>query len=100
MKNIFYRDSFLSGIILGTILPLILFGILYSLDILFSNIFSKYVLIITIPTLQLFAIVVNVFIMRHYLVKLKFDKTGRGLLIMTFVYILAYFVNEFLINKS
>jgi membrane-associated phospholipid phosphatase len=98
MKKFFKRDNFIFGIIIGAIFPLILFAILYYLNELCGNIFLHIPFILQTSTIQLIAIVVNVFMMRHYLVKLKYDKTGRGVLLLTFVYIIAYFVNEFLIK--
>lgn len=97
MKKLLKRDNFLLGIIIGIIAPWIPFGILYSV-IYFISTFYGGVHFVTTSTLQLLAIVINVLIMRYYLVKLKFDKTGKGLLLVTFMYILAYFVNDYLIK--
>ena len=98
MKKLFKRDNLLFGIILGAIVPWILFGILYLLNIWISYSVHHDQPIIRTSTLQLIAIVVNVFMIRQYLSKLKFDKTGRGVLLCTFVYILAYFINDYLIK--
>ncbi len=99
MKKIFKRDNFLFGLALGAAAPWLLFGILYSLNRWISDIVHHEQAIIQTPTLQLIAIVVNVFMIRQYLSKWKFDKTGRGVLLFTFVYILAYFANEYLLKK-
>jgi hypothetical protein len=98
MKKIFDRDSFLFGIIVGAIAPWILFGILYGLNILLGELFLKIPFLLCTSTLQLIAIVVNVMLLRQYMVKRKYDKTGRGILLLTFIYIIAYFVNDFLIK--
>jgi hypothetical protein len=102
MKKLFNQDNFILGVVIGIIAPWILFGILYLLNILFGEIIFKVPSppLLKTSTLQLIAIVVNVFVMRQYLVKLKFDKTGRGLLIVTFVYILVYFIFDYLIKKG
>ena len=97
MKKILKQDSFILGIILGAFAPLILFGILYYINLFIGKLHYNVPFIQT-STLQLAAIIVNVLLMRQYLVKLKFDKTGRGFLLVTFVYILAYFVNDYLIK--
>ena len=97
MKKFFKRDNFIFGVIIGAISPWILYGIIFCLDLFLRQLFHMYILLTT-STMQLVAIVVNVFMMRQYMVKLKYDKTGRGLLLLTFVYIIAYFVNEFLIK--
>ncbi|MGD0711213.1 MAG: hypothetical protein ABR968_08510 [Bacteroidales bacterium] len=99
MNKFFNRDNFIFGLILGAAAPWILFGVLYSLNRWISNMVHHEQAIIQTSTLQLIAIVVNVFMIRQYLGKLKYDKTGRGVLLCTFAYILAYFVNEYLIKK-
>ena len=97
MKNFFKRDNIILGIAMGAILPWIFYGIIVCIDMLVRSMFRMYVMI-TPSTMQLLALVVNVFVMRQYLVKLKYDKTGRGVLLLTFVYIIAYFVKEYLIK--
>ena len=98
MKKLFNQDNFILGIVMGVIAPWITLGILYLLNNLFRDIILKIPTLIQLSTLELIAIVVNVILMRQYMVKLKYDKTGRGLLFVTFVYIIAYAVNEFVIK--
>ena len=97
MKKLLKQNNMVFGIVLAIVFPLILFGVLY----LTNNFIGKYhsnVNFVQSTTLQLMAIIANVIFLRYYLVKLKFDKTGRGILLVTFLYILAYFVNDYLIN--
>ena len=100
MKKILKQDNLILGIIIGAVAPWILFSILYFLNIFLSKLIlhDSKILLLQTATVQLIAIVVNVFMMRQYMVKLKFDKTGRGILLLTFVYILAYFINDYLIK--
>jgi hypothetical protein len=98
MRKLFRQDKFILGIVIGVIAPWITLGILYSLNILFRDIILKVPNLIQLSTLELIAIVVNVIMMRQYMVKLKYDKTGRGLLFITFIYIIAYAVHEFVIK--
>lgn len=97
MKKIFIRDNLLFGLILGAITPLILLGILTILNN-FIGTFHYHVNFIQQSTLYLLAIIANVLYIRYYMSKLKFDKTGRGVLLITFLYILAFAVNEFFIQ--
>jgi len=97
MKKYLKQDNFLLGIIIAAVLPCLLFAILYFLNIFIAK-FHYGVAFLQVPTLQLLSIVVNVFLLRYYLAKLKYDKAGRGILLVTFVYILAYFVNDILIK--
>ncbi|HNW98937.1 MAG TPA: hypothetical protein PKK00_11055 [Bacteroidales bacterium] len=97
IKKIFNQNSFTLGLIIGIVAPCILYGIIYSIDLLIRNIFEMYVLL-TPSTMQLTSIIVSILAMRYYLVKLKYEKTGKGLLLVTFIFIIAFFVNEYLIK--
>ena len=98
MKKIFKRDNLLFGLLFGAVVPCILFGLLYALNRWVSNLFHHEQTIIQTSTLQLIAIVVNVLMIRQYLSKWKYDKTGKGVLLVTFVYIIAFFAKEYLLK--
>jgi hypothetical protein len=85
----FRRDSMWLGLILGGILPVILFGILYLISVVFAPEGKDY--LIKLPTVILISIFPNLFTLRYYLVKLKYDRTGRGILLVTFVFAIVYF---------
>jgi len=89
IKKFFYKDSLLLGIALGLALPLISFGILYAVSTIFAPADKDY--LIGISTVSLISVFTNLFTLRYYLVKLKFDKTGRGILLLTFVLAIGYF---------
>jgi len=89
LKKIFYKDSLLLGIVLGIALPLVSFGILYAISTLFSPADKDY--LIKLSTIILVSVGANLFPLRHYLTKLKFDKTGRGILLVTFILAIGYF---------
>ena len=97
IKKILKQDSFILGLIIGIIAPWILFGILYYLSIFLGNLVLKVPYFISSSTMQLLAIVVNVFAIRYYMVRLKFEKTGKGFLVITFIYIIAFFAHEYLV---
>jgi hypothetical protein len=86
----FKKDSRFLGGIIGLFLPIIvyLFFILiaYGTKSLFSIETSPY-----LNALRLVSIASNLIVMRYYFVKLKFDYTGRGILLVTFIYVLVYF---------
>lgn len=85
MSKFFKRDSIVFGVILGLIAPIIIFG-LFKLIALLTKTFNQFSLqMIQDSTVQLVAIFSNMFALRYYLVKLKADKTGRGILLITFV---------------
>ena len=84
------KDSLLLGIIVGTVLPAILFAILYFLSRTFAPADKDY--LVKLPTVVLISIFPNLFTLRYYLITLKSDKTGRGILLVTFIFAILYFI--------
>jgi hypothetical protein len=88
------RDSLWMGMALGFLIPMIIFllekFILLFLpqEIIAANVFS-------LQRLILISIIPNVFLLRYYLLKLKYDLTGRGILAMTFVIGIIFIIVEF-----
>ena len=89
------RDSFWMGLILGALIPALIFGLLELIifflphQIIYANVF-------TLQRLILISIIPNIFLLRYYLLKLKYDLTGRGILAVTFVFAIIFVVIEFL----
>lgn len=81
------KDSWLLGIVLGVFVPLIIFGILFLIvekwGVLDEGLNVR---ILDFSTMMLIGIFSNMFTFRYYMVNLKMDKTGRGVLLATFVY--------------
>ena len=97
------RDSYGVGIALGILVPALLFGLLYGIYALVlhanpqmlvnnpdltKNLIPKFILIALIP---------NLFILRYYLLKLKFDKTGRGIVGASFGWAVVFLAAQFLL---
>ncbi len=93
------KDSWGMGIFLGIAAPALTFGVLCGIIAAIASILGADIASILnlelIKKLILLSIVPSVFIMRHYLLKLKFDLTGRGILIITFVIGIGFAVLEF-----
>jgi hypothetical protein len=91
--NFFKKDNMLLGIALGAVIPVILY---YILSLSTSNIYKNLNTLTLIPdaTLKVVSIVLNVFIFRHYMLKLQFDRTGKGILLSTFIYVILFFIFE------
>ncbi|MFH0866285.1 MAG: hypothetical protein V1904_08820 [Bacteroidota bacterium] len=98
IKKILKQDSFILGLITGIIAPWILLGILYCLSLFLGNLMLGIPYLLSSSTMQLLAIVVNVFAIRYYMIKLKYEKTGKGFLVITFIYIIAFFANEYILK--
>lgn len=84
------KDSFSLGVVLGTLIPVLVFGILYLLNRLIERLVIEGAFI-EWNKLVLVSIAVNLIVLRHYFVKLKFDRTGRGILLITFALVLLFF---------
>ena len=85
------RDNFFLGILLGMILPVIFYLLLYLMDMSVLALFDVHMLQKQ-EYLMLLSITINLFAIKYYFVNLKYDKTGRGVLLITFVKTLVYFL--------
>lgn len=86
MFKILKKDSFILGIILGLVVPVIFFFLITLINTQFlEDTISR-------NTIILISIVLNVFVFRYYLLNDKKDKTGRGVLMATFAYTILFFV--------
>jgi len=86
----FKKNSYILGILLGVGSPAVTFGILYLLHLLAVLALGKEELL-KLSSILLISLVINLVVLRYYFVKLKFDKTGRGVLLVTFVCFLLFF---------
>jgi hypothetical protein len=89
------RDSFWMGLILGALLPALIFGLLKLIILLLPH-EIKDANVFTLQRLILISMIPNVFLLRYYLLKLKYDLTGRGILAITFVIAIIFAIIEFL----
>jgi len=85
------KDTNLLGVLMGIFLPVMFYGFLFLINLLVLSIFDLN-FIIKQSTLQLISIFINLFPLRYYFVKLKYEKTGRGILLVTFMYLVFYFL--------
>jgi len=90
-EKLFKRDQFFVGIIFGLLLPVVFFIVLYLIDLLVLEMFNTHMLRKQ-EYLFLLSIAINLFAIKYYFVNLNYDKTGRGILIVTFALTLLYFL--------
>lgn len=84
------KDNWLLGIGLGVILPVVFYLlILLVLKQVGTTPGGNYLL--KPSTAMLLALFSNFIAFRYYMVNLKFDRTGRGILLVTFVYAGVFF---------
>ncbi len=84
------KDTWLLGIAIGIILPLLVYGLVLTILIPWGQVEN----LIYIPRPRvpfLLAIFSNFFPFRYYMVNKKFDRTGRGILLLTFILALVFF---------
>jgi hypothetical protein len=85
------RDSIWFGLLIGTLLPVILFLIIHLISSLFEpGTFISRPFQGNKP--MLLSLVINLVVIRFYFVNLKMDRTGRGILFATFALVLSFFI--------
>ena len=87
----FNRNSVWFGALIGILMPLILYALLYAALALYHKL-AEAPLFFDENVLQLLSPVINLFFIRYYFITKKYEDTGRGLLFVTFIYVIAYFV--------
>jgi len=85
------KDSMLLGIIIGIVVPGIFYGIF---ELIFSNFINnetgkRY---LERPIIMILAIAINALLLRYFLINRKADLTGRGILLVTFIFAIIFFV--------
>ncbi|MBN2729080.1 MAG: hypothetical protein JXR53_07630 [Bacteroidales bacterium] len=86
MRSFFKRDNIWLGIGIALVIPVIMYFLLKLI-----NLFTGEEHILQNSTMQLIAVFINLLPFRYYLIRLKADKTGRGILLVTMVLALVYF---------
>jgi hypothetical protein len=85
------RDNIAFGALVGLVLPGLFYGLL-SLVALLVETGSTWTRPFESDRMMLLALIINVIPIRVYFVSYKFDKTGRGVLLVTFLLMVAYFI--------
>lgn len=86
----FKKDNWLLGISIGVAGPLLLFSLLYITFYAFGMPSHENKLLKQ-ENLSLTAVFLNMIVFRYYMINLKYDKTGRGILITTVFYAIFFF---------
>lgn len=85
------KDKWTLGIIIGLVLPVLVYALVIAVLIPYGQVDG----IIYTPRPKipfLVAIVANVFPFRIFMVSKKKDRTGRGILLVTFIMVIAFFI--------
>lgn len=91
------KDHYIFGIMMGILTPVLVYGAILGINYLLLVIdVARFFL--DDETHVLISLAGNLLPIRYYFVNLTFDKTGRGVLLITFVLILLFFaVKDFII---
>lgn len=90
IPSFFKKDNYFTGLLVGLLLPVVFYGVVWLIDMLLFSLFQVH---LTRQThyLYLLSAAINVIPIRYYLVNIKAEKSGIGVLVMTGIYILSYF---------
>ena len=75
------KDSLLLGMGIGLIGPLLLFGVIYLVKLALGHLALDKALFVSVA--------LNIVPIRYYFISAKLDRTGRGVLAMTVILIIA-----------
>lgn len=88
------NDNYWTGLILGVAATVVSYGVLYGANLLIIKILGR-PMVGKSHYLILLSVIPNVLLLRYYLVKKKFTKTGLSLLTLTMLFVILYFINYF-----
>lgn len=90
MIGIFKKDDYAVGSIIGIVLPIVSALIIFiTLQLFEYNDIEQYF------KFFLLSIVINILLIRYYLITLKYEKTGKAILFVTFMVLIAFFIYFF-----
>ena len=87
---IFKKDAVLLGVLLGVVIPVVFWWLQKLVfDFLDFNVEDS--------SLKLFALMFNLPVFRYYMINLKYEKTGKGILFLTFIWAIIWVFDKGLI---
>jgi hypothetical protein len=90
------KDNFTLGMAIGLVLPLAFYGLLRIAG-LWIHPGTMWTKPFEPERMLLISLIINVIPIRLYFVSYKFDKTGRGILLITFLLMVVFFLYKRLI---
>jgi hypothetical protein len=76
------KNSFWLGLLIGIIIPLVLFGILYALNF-YTKVFEHPPVVLSTQKQMFVCSALNILPIRYYLMHGGLEKTGQGVLFIT-----------------
>lgn len=93
IKDILKKDSYLTGVIIGIVIPALMFLLCFAINYSIKNYFNS-PRIIKISVIHLISILADLLPMRYFFTK-KIDKTARGLFLCVFIIGIAFFFMKY-----
>jgi hypothetical protein len=90
--SFFKKDSYYLGAVVGVFLPIIIYAILFFTDKMIVDSFEKH-MVQKPDYLYLLSIIGNVVVLRYFYMNAKKEKAGAGILLVTLIAIILYFLN-------
>jgi hypothetical protein len=85
------KDNFILGAALGLLIPGVIFGLILLINYILVQTGMVHVYLDR-KIHVLISLTGNLLPIRYYFVSLKYDKTGRGVLLITFILFMLFFV--------
>lgn len=95
MMKFLKKDSYITGGILAAIVPFIVYFVLEAIVEKLSAIFTDGFPLIREHNILLVSVFLNMIIFYSYIHKKDYDKSGRAVLLVTFIYTAIYLVWRF-----
>lgn len=92
MLSLLKKNSLILGMALAIIAPVSLYFLLSLLIVTLSDIYTNGVSLIRDHNIMLISIFMNLLIFKTYIHKPPYDKTGKGVMIITFIMTAIYFI--------
>ena len=97
IKEWLKQDKLINGLIIGLIIP-IPAGLFFAVVLRMIQINFHFLVRTRLADMFLLGLAINLVVMRFYIVKYKCENTGKGLMILTVIMILMFFI--FLKNSN
>ncbi|RLD85619.1 MAG: hypothetical protein DRJ09_12745 [Bacteroidetes bacterium] len=88
------KDNYWTGLLIGIAATVVFYGILYGVNLLVVQTLGR-PMVEKSHYLMLLSVIPNLLLLRYYLVRKKFTKTGLSILTLTLLFVLLYFINYF-----
>lgn len=91
MLKFFKKNNFIFGLALGILSPVPVYGVFWGIDLLLKTT-GVWNGLAQPQNLFLLSLIGNLILMRIYFINMKYDKTAKGILLISFILGLTFFL--------